>query len=84
MHFEKGGEVVASVEGHEGDDLVDLAQEYDLPIEAACEKSLACSTCHVILPRDVFDGIEEPSDEENDMLGALFFLFLDGPFSVTG
>lgn len=48
---------------------MDLAHEYDLPVEAACEKSLACSTCHVILQRDIFESLEEPSDEENDMLG---------------
>ena len=32
---------------------------------AACEKSIACSTCHVILDPESFDKLEEPSDEEN-------------------
>ena len=31
---------------------------------AACEKSIACSTCHVILEDDVYDKLEEPSDDE--------------------
>lgn len=32
---------------------------------AACEKSVACSTCHVILEDDVYDKLEEPDDDEN-------------------
>lgn len=41
---------------------------------AACEKSIACSTCHVILDSDVYDVLEEPSDDENDMLDMAFGL----------
>ncbi len=29
----------------------------------ACEASLACSTCHVILEKNVFNKLKEPSDE---------------------
>lgn len=69
IHFKKAsGETVASVEGNEGDDMVDLAQEYDLDIEAACEKSLACSTCHIILDPEIYDKLEEPSDEGECMI----------------
>lgn len=41
---------------------------------AACEKSIACSTCHVILDEAVYDQLEEPSDDEND--STLCFLLL--------
>ena len=34
----------------------------------ACEGSLACSTCHVIVEPEFYDKMEEPTDEENDML----------------
>lgn len=40
----------------------------------ACEGSLACSTCHVICEPDYYDKMEEPSDEENDMLDLAFGL----------
>jgi ferredoxin len=40
----------------------------------ACEASLACSTCHVILTEEIFDSLEEPTDEENDMLDLAFGL----------
>ena len=35
----------------------------------ACGGSCACSTCHVIITTDEFyEKMEEPSDDENDML----------------
>ena len=40
----------------------------------ACEGSIACSTCHVILDPDVYDKLEEPGDDENDMLDLAFGL----------
>merc|ERR1711939_1006227 len=71
------GEVIKEVEANEGDDIVDLSWEYDLDIEAACEKSVACSTCHVILEPDQYDRLldkEDISDDENDMLDLAFGL----------
>ena len=41
----------------------------------ACEGSLACSTCHVILEdQALFDQLPEPDDDENDMLDLAFGL----------
>ena len=60
--FRKASGEEKTVEGNEGDDIVDLSWEYDLDIEAACEKSIACSTCHIILEPDVYDRLEEPTD----------------------
>ncbi|KAG2236471.1 2Fe-2S ferredoxin-type domain-containing protein [Thamnidium elegans] len=62
------------VKATEGDSMLDLAQRYDIDLECACEGSLACSTCHVICDQDYFDRMEEPSDEENDMLDLAFGL----------
>ena len=39
-----------------------------LPSTGACGGECACSTCHVILEQDVFDSLEEPDEEEEDML----------------
>ena len=35
---------------------------------------LACSTCHLILTQDVFDSLEPPEEEEEDMLDLAFDL----------
>ncbi len=43
--------------------------------KGACEGSLACSTCHVIVEdEDYFERIPEPDDDENDMLDLAFGL----------
>lgn len=68
-------------EGHEhvfkvadGDNLLDIAQANDLEMEGACGGSCACSTCHVIVDSDHYDKMEEPDDDENDMLDLAFGL----------
>ena len=53
-------EVVAKA----GQDLLDIAHRNDIDMEGACEGSIACSTCHVILDDDVFDQLEEATEEE--------------------
>ena len=41
----------------------------------ACEGSLACSTCHVIVTdQEMYDKLVEPCDDENDMLDLAFGL----------
>jgi len=59
----------------DGDNLLDIAQANDLEMEGACGGSCACSTCHVIVESDeMYDKMEEPSDDENDMLDLAFGL----------
>ncbi|KAG8908855.1 hypothetical protein FRC01_007244 [Tulasnella sp. 417] len=75
IHFkDHQGELIKTIEGSEGDSILDLAHEYDIDLEGACEASLACSTCHVILPEEYYDLLPEPVDEENDMLDMAFGL----------
>ena len=38
------------------------------------KNSLACSTCHCILPEDIYDTLSEPVEEEWDMLDLAFGL----------
>jgi 2Fe-2S ferredoxin len=47
--------------------ICDAALKNDIEIDHACEKSCACTTCHVIV-REGFDSLEEASDNEEDML----------------
>ncbi|GAA5214508.1 ISC system 2Fe-2S type ferredoxin [Corallincola platygyrae] len=55
------------VEVEEGVTVLDAALANGIGIEHACEKSCACTTCHVIV-REGFDSLE-PSDElEDDLL----------------
>ncbi|XP_060216037.1 adrenodoxin-like protein 2, mitochondrial [Lycium barbarum] len=58
-----------------GMSLLEAAHENDIELEGACEGSLACSTCHVIvMDVDKYNVLEDPTDEENDMLDLAFGL----------
>ncbi|CAM6104495.1 unnamed protein product [Calypogeia fissa] len=58
-----------------GMSMLEAAHENDIELEGACEGSLACSTCHVIvMDEDMYNKLPEPSDEENDMLDLAFGL----------
>lgn len=50
------------------------AHRHDLDLEGACEGSLACSTCHVIVQKEFFEKLSLASDEENDLLDLAFGL----------
>ena len=43
-------------------------------VAGACDHSLACSTCHVVLEQEVFAELEAVDDEEMDMLDLAFGL----------
>jgi ferredoxin len=63
-----------TVEAPKGASILDVAHENDIDLEGACEGSVACSTCHVIVEPAYYEKLEEPTDEENDMLDLAFGL----------
>ncbi|KAI0672577.1 ferredoxin [Trametes maxima] len=75
VHFQDAkGNPLKTIEANEGDDLLSIAHEYDIDLEGACEGSVACSTCHVVIDPDHYDLLPEPEDDENDMLDMAFGL----------
>lgn len=52
--------------------LLEVAHSNKIELEGACEGSLACSTCHVVLDNDLYNKLGEPSDREYDMLDQAF------------
>ena len=50
-----------------GVSVCDAMLENDIEIEHACEKSCACTTCHVIV-REGFQSLNEAEDKEEDLL----------------
>ncbi|XP_066390294.1 uncharacterized protein [Miscanthus floridulus] len=58
-----------------GMSMLEAAHENDRELEGACEGSLACSTCHVIvMDVNFYNKLEDPVEEENDMLHLAFGL----------
>ncbi|MGY0399613.1 MAG: ISC system 2Fe-2S type ferredoxin [Ostreibacterium sp.] len=50
-----------------GISILDAALTHNLNIEHACEKSCACTTCHIHI-RKGYDSLEEPTELEDDYL----------------
>ncbi|WP_194437529.1 ISC system 2Fe-2S type ferredoxin [Vibrio fluminensis] len=57
----------AVLEAAAGESVLDVALKNGIGIEHACEKSCACTTCHVII-REGFDSLDESDELEDDML----------------
>ena len=57
----------AVIEAPSGKSICDILLENDIDIEHACEKSCACTTCHVLV-REGFNSLNEASETEEDLL----------------
>ena len=57
----------AEIEAKPGTSICDALLENDVDIEHACEKSCACTTCHVVL-REGFHSLEPAEEKEEDLL----------------
>lgn len=57
----------AELSGSTGESVLDVALKNGIDIEHACEKSCACTTCHLII-REGFDSLDESDELEDDML----------------
>lgn len=62
------------VEAPVGLSVLEVAHRNNINLEGACEGSLACSTCHVIVDPKYFDRLPEATEEEEDMLDLAFGL----------
>jgi ferredoxin len=72
IFIENGREI--EVEASIGLSILEVAHENNIDLEGACEGSLACATCHVILEEKIYNTLEEPTEAEDDMLDLAFGL----------
>jgi len=57
----------AVIETEKGVTICDALLANDVDLEHACEKSCACTTCHIIV-REGFNSLDESTEDEDDML----------------
>jgi ferredoxin, 2Fe-2S len=74
MTFIKAGGERVDVEAPLGLSVLEIAHRNNIDLEGACEGSLACSTCHVIVDPEWYDVLEGASEDEEDMLDLAFGL----------
>ena len=70
----------AVIEATSGTTICDAALANGIEIEHACEKSCACTTCHVII-REGFDSLDESTEDEDDLLDKAWGLEPDSRLS---
>jgi 2Fe-2S ferredoxin len=54
--------------------VLEIAHKNEISLEGACEGSLACSTCHVVVDPAWYGKLAEATEEEEDMLDLAFGL----------
>ncbi|MEX2648926.1 MAG: ferredoxin family 2Fe-2S iron-sulfur cluster binding protein [Alphaproteobacteria bacterium] len=54
--------------------VMEIARHNGIDVEGACEGSLACSTCHVVVDPDDYERLADPTEDEEDMLDLAFGL----------
>ena len=67
-------------EATEGESICDNLLDQKIEIEHACEKSCACTTCHVIV-REGFDALDPATEKEDDLLDKAWGLELTSRLS---
>ncbi len=67
-------------EAQAGETVLDVALANGIALEHACEKSCACTTCHVLV-REGFDSLPESDELEDDMLDKAWGLETDSRLS---
>lgn len=72
--IDKDGKTEFPIDAPIGKSVLEIAHDNKIDLEGACEASLACSTCHVILDKEYFDKLPAPVEEEEDMLDLAFGL----------
>ena len=69
-----------TIEAVAGRTVCDTLLDHGVAIEHACEKSCACTTCHVIV-REGFQSLEAASEKEDDLLDKAWGLELTSRLS---
>jgi len=70
----------AMFEAEPGTSIIDALLEHHVELEHACEKSCACTTCHVYI-REGFDSLKESTEDEDDLLDKAWGLDPDSRLS---
>jgi 2Fe-2S ferredoxin len=74
MIFIQTDETRVEVDAPVGLSVLEIAHRNNIDLEGACEGSLACSTCHIVVDQEWYDLLKEPTEDEEDMLDLAFGL----------
>lgn len=72
IFIQKSGKI--EVDAPVGLSVMEVATKNGVNLEATCEGSLACATCHVVVDAGWYEKLPKPSADEEDMLDLAFNL----------
>ena len=59
-----------TIEVKAGTTILDMAIEYDLPLEHVCGGCCACTTCRVVIKSGA-ENISKPEEDEAELIGSI-------------
>ena len=74
MTFVERDGTARTVDAPLGLSVLEVAHKHGVDIEGACEGSLACSTCHVVVDPSWYGRLSKATEDEEDMLDLAFGL----------
>ncbi len=74
IKFIQNDNQVIEIDAPVGLSVLEIAHRNNIDLEGACEGSLACSTCHVIVDNEWYDLLSPATEDEEDMLDLAFAL----------
>lgn len=74
VHFIQQDGTKTTIHARSGVSLLEIAHTNNISLEGACEGSLACATCHVVVDEQWFNKLPKAQEEEEDMLDLAFNL----------
>lgn len=74
MKFIQTDGQVLEIDAPVGLSVLEIAHRNSIDLEGACEGSLACSTCHVVIDSEWYDLLPVATEDEEDMLDLAFGL----------
>jgi len=74
MKFIQTDGQVLEIDAPVGLSVLEIAHRNSIDLEGACEGSLACSTCHVVIDSEWYDLLPAATEDEEDMLDLAFGL----------
>nr|WP_242508828.1 ferredoxin family 2Fe-2S iron-sulfur cluster binding protein [Candidatus Finniella inopinata] len=74
MKFIEQDGTIKEVDAPLGLSILEIAHRNKIDLEGACEGSLACSTCHVVIESEWYDLLSPATEDEEDMLDLAFGL----------
>lgn len=68
LNIIQSDETTQVYQAREGQTFLEFARDNEIDLEGACGGECSCSTCHIVLPKELYKRLPKISDDEMEML----------------